>query len=206
MQKLRVWLWENRLVILTGCFILIAFLLVIMPPEKGLGNKVRLVYFHASIAENSIIFFVLSALVAVYFLISSSKDSQIWSSSAFRVAFYLWIIQTILGGINMKIIWGEFFWSEPKARMGLILLAVALVVYVISEISNSRTFNSILYILTGASALVALFLTSNVFHPSNAIFGSNVLAYKVIFVLLAPSFFIVSFLWTESVFLSRKKI
>lgn len=198
---MRETIWKLRSTIVTACFILIALLLAVMPPEATLGQKVRLVYFHASTAENSIIFFVFAAISAAVYL-ASRKDSFIMKAvSFFKVAFYLWIVQTIFGAINMKVIWGNFFWNEPKARMGLILLAIAFVAYVIVEaLHDGRIIKSITFIVTGAAAIGALLLTSNVFHPKNAIFGSDILAYKIIFVLLVLSFFVISYLWSSSIY------
>lgn len=203
---MRETIWKLRTTIVTVCFVLIAFLLAIMPPEATLGQKVRLVYFHASIAENSIIFFVFAAISAVIFLINRGEVFINKAVSFFKVAFYLWIVQTIFGGINMKVIWGDFFWNEPKARMGLILLAVSFVAYIIIEaLHDAKIVKSLVFIVTGAAAVSALLLTSNVFHPKNAIFGSDILAYKIIFVLLVVSFFVISYLWSSSIYRKTKQ-
>lgn len=194
-------IWENRAFITSTCFLIIALLLFVMPPEKDLGNKVRLVYFHASIAENSIIFFVLSGIFAFLSFIRKNSNFYKRAVSFFLVGFYLWILQTILGGINMKIIWGNFFWSEPKARMGLIILAISLFIYLLVEFNRSSLFmNKIALIFMAFSAIAGLLFTSNVFHPKNAIFGSDVLAYKVIFVFLVATWFVINLLWSEALF------
>jgi hypothetical protein len=172
-----------------------------MPPEKDLGSKVRLVYFHASIAENSIIFFVLGGLFALLSFMRKNSEFYGRAVSFFLVGFYLWILQTILGGINMKVIWGNFFWSEPKARMGLILLAISLFIYLLIEFNRSGlVLNRAALILMAVAAIAGLLFTSNVFHPKNAIFGSDVLAYKVIFVLLVAAWIVINLLWSEALF------
>jgi hypothetical protein len=194
-------LWKNRTAVITGLFLLIAFLLFIMPPEAKLGNKVRLVYFHASIAENSIIFFVLGGMLAAGYLLNRKENSFLRAISLFLVGFYLWVIQTIIGAINMKVIWGNFFWTEPKARMGLILLVFSLFIYLMVELEKfSKILISVLLISMAILAIVALLFTSNVFHPKNAIFGSNVFAYKVIFVMLVLAWLVINYLWSESIF------
>lgn len=194
--------WERRLILITACFSVVVLLLAILPPEERLGSKVRLVYFHASIAENAIIFFLLAAALAVVYFAGKNRKSFLRAKSFFLVGFYLWVLQTILGGLNMKIIWGEFFWTEPKARMGLVLLLLSVIIYVASEVVSAESTLSGLYVLMGVSAIAGLVFTSNVFHPKNAIFGSNVLIYKVSFVLLVALFFIVSVLWSMSIFKS----
>jgi hypothetical protein len=194
-------IWEKRILITSICFFLIAALLYVMPPEKDLGSKVRLVYFHASIAENSIIFFVLGGLFALLSFMRKNSEFYGRAVSFFLVGFYLWILQTILGGINMKVIWGNFFWSEPKARMGLILLAISLFIYLLIEFNRSGlVLNRAALILMAVAAIAGLLFTSNVFHPKNAIFGSDVLAYKVIFVLLVAAWIVINLLWSEALF------
>ncbi len=195
-------LWEKRLFLITACFSIIVFLLAILPPEARLGSKVRLVYFHASIAENAIVFFLMAAALAIIYFTSGRERSFLRAKSFFLVGFYLWIFQTILGGLNMKIIWGEFFWTEPKAKMGLVLLLLSVIIYIFSEFLSVASILSALYILMGASSVVGLAFTSDVFHPKNAIFGSDVFIYKVIFILLVALFFLISFLWSMSVFKS----
>lgn len=197
-------LWQKRLPLITFCFTLLVVLLAIIPPEQRLGAKVRLVYFHASIAENSIIFFLLAALLAVVYFVGRKKESFLRARSFFLVGFYLWIFQIILGGLNMKIIWGDFFWTEPKARMGLILLLISVIIYIAGEVLSSSRLLSGLYVLMGISAIIGLLFVSNIFHPRNAIFGSDVFIYKVIFVLMVISFFMISFLWSMSIFNSSK--
>lgn len=192
-------LWNKRTLVVSACFVLAAILLIVMPPEAKLGQKVRLVYFHASIAENSIIFFVLAAAFALGWFARKNAATLARAKSFFLVAFYLWIAQTFLGGLNMKIIWGHFFWSEPKARLGLVLLAASLLVYLAGEALSSEAVVSTLYVAMGALAVVGLLFTSNVFHPENAIFGSDVLVYKVIFPVLVVLFFVVGLLWSHSI-------
>lgn len=194
-------LWRNRNTVVTLCFIFIAVLLFVMPPEARLGNKIKLVYFHASIAENSIIFFVLSGIFALISLLTGKEKSYKRASSFFYVGFYLWVFQTILGAFNMKIIWGNFFWSEPKAKMGLVLLAVSLLVYLFVEFKpDLKKISSVLFIFMAGAALYGLFLTSNVFHPKNAIFGSDILAYKIIFVAMVVLWFGINYLWSEKLY------
>lgn len=195
-------LWERRLVLITACFSIIVFLLAILPPEARLGSNVRLVYFHASIAENAVIFFLLGAALAIVYFAGRNTKSFLRAKSFFLVGFYLWIVQTILGGLNMKIIWGDFFWTEPKAKMGLALLLLSVIVYIASEVLSTESILSGLYVLMGVSAIAGLVFTSNVFHPENAIFGSDVFIYKVIFILLVALFFLVSLLWSMSIFKS----
>jgi|GEM_PF-3734792 len=198
---MRDFLWKFRNSIITGLFLTIAVLLYVIPPEARLGSKVRLVYFHASIAENSIIFFVLGGVLALVYLFRRNDLSFFRAVSFFLVGFYLWIFQTILGGVNMKVIWGNFFWSEPKARMGLILLAISLFIYLLVEFELfSRLYLSLLLVFMAASAIFGLLFTSNVFHPKNAIFGSNVFAYKLIFVLLVLAWLVINYLWSESIY------
>lgn len=200
-------LWEKRSVIVTAGLVLIALLLLVMPPEAKLGSKVRLVYFHASIAENAIIFFVLGGVAALLNLLKHDKNRFTRAVSFFSVAFYLWIFQTALGGINMKIIWGNFFWTEPKAFMGLILLFVSLVIYLLIETGISKeNFTSFLLIFMALAAIFGLLFTSNVFHPKNAIFGSNVFVYKVIFVLIVIIWFVIVLIWSDSLFRSKTGI
>lgn len=191
--------WEKRKIVVTACFILIAILLAILPPEAELGQKIRLVFFHASIAENSIIFFSAAAIVSAYFLIKKKEDSFYKARSLFTVAFYLWIAQSILGGINMKIIWGGFFWEEPKVRVGLILLAISLIIFLLSELEAGKILLSMLYIFTGTLSVLGFLFASNVFHPQNAIFGSDMILYKIIFPIMALCFFIISLTWSISV-------
>lgn len=66
-------IWSKRTAVVTLLFLLIAILLLVMPPEATLGNKVRLVYFHASIAETSIIFFFMSGIASLVYLILKGK-------------------------------------------------------------------------------------------------------------------------------------
>lgn len=200
---MRDFIWKFRGSIITALFLFIAVLLYVMPPEVRLGSKVRLVYFHASIAENSIIFFVLGGVLALVYLFRRSDLSFFRAVSFFLIGFYLWIIQTVLGAVNMKVIWGNFFWSEPKARMGLILLAISLIVYLLVEYEVfPRLYLSLLLVFMAVSAIFGLLFTSNVFHPKNAIFGSNVLAYKVIFVLMVLAWLVINYLWSESIYRS----
>lgn len=194
-------IWSKRTAVVTLLFLLIAILLLVMPPEATLGNKVRLVYFHASIAETSIIFFFMSGIASLVYLILKREGAFLRARSFFKVAFYLWILQTVFGAVNMKVIWGNFFWQEPKAKMGLVLLAASLVSYLATELFHTaKAAGSALYLACTGLAVYSLLLASNVFHPENAIFGSDVLAYKVIFVVISLSWFLISLLWSESVY------
>ncbi len=184
--------WKKEHFLLLALTFLLMLLLYFSPAEETLGSNVKLIYFHASIAQSGIIFFILAGILALFSLKKMSFFS--WSKAFELMAFTLWIVQSLLGALIMKLVWGGFLWSEPKVKTSLIILFGVLVLAIFSEFFREPKFLSIAYVVMSITVLVALATTKDVFHPKNAIGSSPSLELKVFFGAIFLTIFSISFI------------
>ncbi len=178
--------------IILGLFVVILIgLLYFSPAEETLGNWIKIIYFHASIARNGIIFFVLAAVTG---LIALRKDSlSEWAKKFQTMAFSLWVIQVIMGFFVMWNVWGGFLWDEPKVRTSFIILFFSFLMYLFTEKIDTTKKMAVSYT---ALALIVVFLlvtTEEIFHPQNAIASSSSMSLKIFFEAISWSVFIICF-------------
>lgn len=189
--NIRKYIWAFLFLLL--CSLLLAFF---VPPDARIGSWVKIIYFHASIARNSIYFFVLAGIIS--FISFFNKDFLNWALSFESTAILFWIIQTILGFFIMKFVWGGFLFREPRAILAISIFFLSLMLVLLFDLTNSATFFQLSSIFLSFVLVYLLLNVKNVFHPTNAIGASPSLLMKVLFEIITLvtffSFFFLS-LW-----------
>ncbi|MEN6386114.1 MAG: cytochrome c biogenesis protein [Phycisphaerales bacterium] len=94
----------------------------IVPPVEGLGEKVRIVFFHIPAAWISVMAFVLSALWALRYLNTHQIEYDRKSATAAGLGFFFCLLATISGALFAKITWGAYWNWDPRQTTIFILL------------------------------------------------------------------------------------
>jgi hypothetical protein len=172
--NIRRYIWA--FLFLLSSSLLLAFF---VPPDTQIGSWVKIIYFHASMARNSVYFFVLAGIVS---LISFFKKELLnWALSFESTAILFWIIQTILGFFIMKFVWGGFLFTEPKAILAATILFLSLLLVLIVDVTRSVNFFRLSSVVLAFLLVYLLLNVKNVFHPTNAIGASPSILMKILF-------------------------
>lgn len=96
----------------------------IVPPVEGLGNTVRLAFFHIPTAWVSVLAFILSAYWAYCYLKTREFVYDIKSAVAAVLGFAFSLIATISGSIFAKLTWGAYWNWDPRQTSIFVLLLI----------------------------------------------------------------------------------
>lgn len=95
-----------------------------VPPAKGLGDLVRLAFFHIPAAWVSVLAFLLSAWWSIRYLQKRVLSFDAKSSRSAALGLIFCILATISGAIFAKLTWGAYWNWDPRQITIFILLLV----------------------------------------------------------------------------------
>ncbi|WP_245867622.1 Cytochrome c biogenesis protein CcsA [Sporomusa silvacetica DSM 10669] len=96
----------------------------IVPPAQGLGNLVRIAFFHIPVAWVSVLALLLSAVWAFMYLRTRKAEYDWRSSAAASLGFAFCILATVSGAVFAKLTWGAYWNWDPRQTTIFILLLI----------------------------------------------------------------------------------
>lgn len=96
----------------------------IVPPAEGLGNLVRIAFFHIPVAWVSVLAFLLSAFWSAQYLRTQDIRYDWKSSVAAALGLLFCLLATISGAIFAKLTWGAYWNWDPRQTTIFILLLI----------------------------------------------------------------------------------
>lgn len=192
---------------LIGILILLISLVVVTvlsPSEKTLGNLVKLVYLHLAIAWTGLLFFAFSALFG-FTEIVYKKTFWRYSLATQRTALLLWVLYLISSFIVAYLAWGGMNWGEPRLRIGLIILSLAIAASLLTfSFEKPKTIGAINLAL--GLAVWGFWATRfNILHPANPVWRSNSLAIKIYALLILLLTLAIATLFSVIILPNQKK-
>lgn len=96
----------------------------VVPPAEGLGELVRIAFFHIPVAWVSVVAFLLSAVWAFQYLRTRRPEYDWRSSTAAGLGFLFCIMATVSGAIFAKLTWGAYWNWDPRQTTIFVLLLI----------------------------------------------------------------------------------
>lgn len=96
----------------------------IVPPAEGLGELVRIAFFHIPVAWVSVLAFLLSAGWSVQYLRTRDIQYDWKSSAAASLGLLFCLLATISGAVFAKLTWGAYWNWDPRQTSIFILLLI----------------------------------------------------------------------------------
>ena len=103
---------------------IIAAVFLIVPPAEGLGDLVRIIYFHVPTAWLAVIAFFTSAFHAASYLRRKDQSSDELSARAVSIGFVCVLLSTISGAIFSKLTWGAYWNWDPRQTTIFVLILI----------------------------------------------------------------------------------
>ncbi|RLF58237.1 MAG: cytochrome C assembly protein [Thermoplasmata archaeon] len=100
------------------------FSLLILKPEKNLGEIYRIFFFHFPLAIASYISFFLCLVFSIAYLKKRNLQFDDLASSSAEVGLLFCILAIITGAIFSKYAWGEYWCWDPKQTTTLMVCLV----------------------------------------------------------------------------------
>lgn len=151
------------------------------PPEKSLGEHVRLVYLHGAWVWTSIVGFVAAAFTGLFALLKRSPSLDSWSIAFGRSGLFFWITYLPITIVTARFNWNGLFLEEPRWRMALDLAIVGvlfqLALLVIRRVYIGSALGIGYLLILGWSLLT----TEQILHPQGPIRASGSLTIQAFF-------------------------
>ncbi|WP_371373065.1 cytochrome c biogenesis protein [Sporomusa aerivorans] len=96
----------------------------IVPPAEGLGELVRIAFFHIPVAWVAVLAFFLSAAWALQFLRTRSLEYDWRSSAAASLGLFFCVLATVSGAVFAKLTWGAYWNWDPRQTTIFVLLLI----------------------------------------------------------------------------------
>lgn len=151
-----------------GCVIAI----LSIPPDARLGKMVRFVMFHGAATWVNMGTFTLAGLFGVAFIFGA-KGAQRWNEAFRWFSLPLWVVNTVLGIVSMKVLWGGILWDEPRLLMTFGLLAGSVVILAVQLIFDHPKVPAALDAVLAAALWFLVLVLPNLFHPDSPVFNSD---------------------------------
>lgn len=148
-----------------------------IPPDARLGSLVRLAMFHGASTWVNMGTFLLAGLAGIAF-VAGVKSTLPWGQALRWVSLALWIVNTVLGILSMKLNWGGILWNEPRLLMTFGILAGSLIVVAMQFMFDSPKVPALLDVVLAAALWYLVFVLPDLFHPDNPVFASENPAYR----------------------------
>lgn len=158
-----------------------AALVWLAPEEKQLGQGIRSVYVHVALIWVGMAGLAVAGLVGIGVLFSDSGKLASWMEAIGWVALGFYAAGVSMSILASKVNWGNVFWQEPRMKVALNMLALALIVEVFISWVPWRRLKGLL------SALLVVILSWTtmsaplVLHPRNPIGSSSSSGIKLTF-------------------------
>lgn len=170
-------LWLFILMLTAGLFYAVFFL---VPPAEGLGNLVRIAFFHIPMAWVSVLAFLVSAWYALRYLRGLEERFDAISAESARLGLIFVMLATLSGAVFSKLTWGAYWnWDPRQTTIFVLLLIYAAYLTLRSVIADERRRARVSAIYALFSFLTVPFLIFIIprfyfsLHPSPVLNGSG---------------------------------
>lgn len=167
-------------VILALTAVLLYAVFFVVPPAEGLGNLVRIAFFHIPVAWVSVLAFLVSAFYAGRYLRRPELRSDAISAQSARLGFAFVLLATLSGAFFSKLTWGAYWnWDPRQTTIFVLLLIYAAYLMLRAVILEPRRRARVAAVYALFSFLTVPFLVFIIprfyfsLHPSPVINGSG---------------------------------
>ncbi|MEN3045982.1 MAG: cytochrome c biogenesis protein [Candidatus Hydrothermales bacterium] len=106
--------------LITG-YIIFYFSLLVTPPERKMGDLVRIMYIHVPVAWVSLLSFTLVFVFSILYIFKRDLIWDIYSESAAEIGVLFNFLTLVTGMLWAKAVWGYYWVWDPRLTTTLIL-------------------------------------------------------------------------------------
>ncbi len=186
----------------------IALITAFGPPEKSLGENIRVVYLHGAWVWTSLAVLIASGVIGLAAILRRNPSLHSWSRALGRTGLLFWITYLPISVWAMQTNWNGLYLAEPRWRLALIfaisglLLQIGLTLIDQPELTSAANLAFILTLLLFLSG------TREVMHPRSPILSSDSRLIQIYFAILVTATLLVAWQiarWWQSLDLGLNK-
>ncbi len=148
--------------------LLIIAIIFLAPPEKTLGETIRLVYAHVAFTRGGMYGFYAAGILGLVVAVTNRSALQAWAQTIGWVSLALFAVGGIFSIFAQRASWGGMLLAEPRNRTSMSVLAVAVIILLVNEWIPWIRVRGLLYAALAAYVLWIIPRTPLILHPSNA--------------------------------------
>lgn len=170
--------------LLVICVMAGAALTALAPPERTLGDGIRVVYLHVAFTWAGLTGFVAMAALGVVVAITGRPALQAWAFAVGCVAALCFGIGAALSALASWVNWGGVYLAEPRMRANVTLVAVSAIALTLTAWPLPARLKGLLHVAPAAVYAALMPATPLVMHPANPIGASSSTAIRLTFAAL----------------------
>ncbi|MFN8443446.1 MAG: hypothetical protein U0175_21900 [Caldilineaceae bacterium] len=157
-------------------------LLFLLPPERTLGDVIKLVLLHGALVRVGLIAFALAGALGAICLFTTQPHWLRWCQATQVTALLFWLGNVISSSIATKWAWGEWIaWSEPRVWATIHITWMALACLLLTRWVNQRSFTALANLAVAGISWGLIKGATLVRHPFDPIGSSNVWLYQALY-------------------------
>jgi hypothetical protein len=160
-------------------------ILLLVPPEKTLGDIIRAVFLHGALVQVGLIAFGAAGILGIAFLITRNDTIYRWCLAVQTTAVIVWVAYSLSSTVTTRLAWGEWIaWDEPRVRASIHVLWFSLVCLVLVLWVNQRIFTAVANVIVAGAVWFLIKGAGLLRHPFDPIGTSNSSFYQAIYLVL----------------------
>lgn len=104
--------------------VLIYLVMFVVPPAKGMGESVRIVFFHVPMAWLAVVAFVMNAYWGAMYLKSKNMRKDYLSGKSAQLGMVFVLLACVSGAVFSKLTWGAYWNWDPRQTTILVLILI----------------------------------------------------------------------------------
>lgn len=157
-------------------------LLFLLPPERTLGDVIKLVLLHGALVQVGLIAFAIAGVLGLICIFTSEAVWLRWCQATQVTALLFWLSNGIASSIATKWAWGEWIaWSEPRVWATIHVTWLALACLALTFWVDQRSFTGLANLIVAGLSWGLIKGASLVRHPFDPLGSSNVLLYQALY-------------------------
>lgn len=104
--------------------IILYLVMFVVPPAKGMGDAVRIVFFHVPMAWLAVVAFIMNAYWGAMYLKSKNMRKDYLSGRSAQLGMIFVLLACISGAVFSKLTWGAYWNWDPRQTTILVLILI----------------------------------------------------------------------------------
>lgn len=135
------------------------FGLLISPPDRELGETIRILYMHVPTVSVAYMAFVITAIGSIVYLVKRSEFWDLVAASSAEIGVLFFALTIFDGMMWGKVTWGVFWRWEPRLVTTTVLMLTYVGYLVVRSIPSNRRTRGTLSAVIGIMAVVNIPIT-----------------------------------------------
>jgi hypothetical protein len=160
----------------------VLLLLFLLPPERTLGEVIKLVLLHGALVRAALIAFAVAGGLGLFCLLSANPIWPRWAIAIQITALLLWIGNVLSSSLATKLTWGEWIaWGEPRVLATIHVLWLALACLALVLWLDHRIFTGLANLVVAGFSWGLIKGATLVRHPFDPLGSSNSSTYQLLY-------------------------